>query len=70
VTPRARAAVLWGVVGAMAFLAAHQAYLLADGAFLGIGPVLGVALVVFGAASASAYYLEGRLAAAPADGEE
>ena len=67
---RARAAVLWGVVGAMAFLVAHQAYLLADGAFLGIGPVLGVALVVFGAASASAYYLEGRLAAAPADEEE
>ena len=69
-TPRARAAVLWGVVGTMAFFVAHQAYLLADGAFLGIGPVLGVALVVFGAASASAYYLEGRLAAAPADREE
>ena len=59
-TSRARAAVLWGAIGAMAFLVAHQAYLLADGAFLGIGPVLGVALVVFGAASASAYYLEGR----------
>ena len=69
-TPRARAAALWGVVGAMTFLAAHQAYLLADGAFLGVGPVLGVALVVFGAASAGAYYLKGRLAAAPADGEE
>ena len=67
---RARAAVLWGATGVMAFLVAHQAYLLADGAFLGIGPVLGVAVVVFGAASASAYYLEGRLAAAPADEEE
>ena len=66
-TSRARAAALWGAIGAMAFLAAHQAYLLADGAFLGIGPVLGVALVVFGAASASAYYLEGRLS--PADEE-
>ena len=66
-TSRARAAVLWGVVGAMAFFVAHQAYLLADGAFLGIGPVLGVALVVFGAASAGAYYLEGRLS--PADEE-
>ena len=69
-TPRVRAAALWGVVGAMTFFVAHQAYLLADGAFLGIGPVLGVALVVFAVTSAGAYYLEGRLAAAPADGEE
>ena len=69
-TSRARAAALWGVVGAMAFLAAHQAYLLADGAFLGVVPVFGVAVVVFAVTSASAYYLEGRLAAAPADGEE
>ena len=67
-TSRARAAALWGATGAMAFLAAHQAYLLADGAFLGIGPVLGVALVVFAAAAASAYYLEGQLS--PAGGEE
>jgi len=68
VTSRARAAVLWGAIGALAFLAAHQAYLLADGAFLGVGPVAGVALVVFAAASASAYYLEGWLS--PAGGEE
>jgi len=68
VTPRARSAALWGAIGALAFLAAHQAYLLADGVFLGVGPVAGVALVVFTAASASAYYLEGRLAAA--GGEE
>ena len=67
-TSRARAAVLWGAIGAMAFLAAHQAYLLADGAFLGIGPVLGVALVVFAVTSAGAYYLEGQLS--PADEEE
>ena len=66
-TPRARAAVLWGAIGAMAFLVAHQAYLLADGAFLGIGPVLGVALVVFAVTSAGAYYLEERLS--PADEE-
>ena len=67
---RARAAALWGVVGAMAFLTAHQAYLLADGAFLGVAPVFGVAVVVFAVTSAGAYYIEGRLAAAPADGEE
>jgi hypothetical protein len=64
VTPRAKAAVLWGAIGALAFLAAHQAYLLADGAFLGVGPIAGVAVAVFVAAAASAYYLEGRLAAA------
>ena len=67
-TPRAKAAVLWGAMGALAFLAAHQAYLLVDGAFLGAGPVAGVALVVFAAATASAYYLEGRLS--PPGGEE
>ena len=67
-TPRTKAAALWGAIGALAFLAAHQAYLLADGAFLGVGPVAGVALVVFAAAAASAYYLEGRLS--PAGGEE
>ena len=66
-TSRARAAALWGAIGAMAFLVAHQAYLLADGAFLGVGPILGVTLVVFGAASAGTYYLEGRLS--PADEE-
>ena len=67
-TPRAKAAVLWGAIGTLAFLAAHQAYLLVDGAFLGVGPVTGVALVVFAAASASAYYLQGWLAVQ--DGEE
>ena len=65
---RARAAVLWGATGVMAFLVAHQAYLLADGAFLGVAPVFGVAVVVFAVTSASAYYLEERLS--PADEEE
>ena len=67
-TPRAKAAVLWGAIGALAFLAAHQAYLLVDGAFLGVGPIASVALVVFAAAAASSYYLEGRLS--PPGGEE
>ena len=45
-TPRGKAALLWGVAGAMAFLAAHQAYLVAGGTFLGVGPVAAVAVVV------------------------
>ena len=67
-TPRAKAAALWGAIGALAFLAAHQAYLLADGVFLGVRLVAGVAVAVFTAAAASAYYLEGWLS--PAGGEE
>jgi hypothetical protein len=72
VTPRRKAAVLWGAVGALVFLVAHQAYLLADGAFLGVGPVAGVAVAVFGTTAATAYYLEGRLAGPrpEGDGEE
>jgi uncharacterized membrane protein YhhN len=46
VTPRGKAALLWGVAGAMAFLAAHQAYLVAGGTFLGVGPIAAVAVVV------------------------
>ena len=45
-TPRGKAALLWGVAGAMAFLVAHQAYLVAGGTFLGVGPVAAVAVVV------------------------
>ena len=45
-TPRGKAALLWGVAGAMVFLAAHQAYLVAGGTFLGVGPVAAVAVVV------------------------
>ena len=58
--PRRKSALLWGVVGAMAFLVAHQGYLLAGGAFLGIGPIAGVAVVVFASTAASAYYAERR----------
>ena len=56
-TPRGKAALLWGVAGAMAFLAAHQAYLVAGGTFLGVGPVVGVAVVVLVVTAAVAYRL-------------
>jgi hypothetical protein len=58
--PRQRSALLWGVIGALAFLALHQAYLLADGAFLGVGPVGAIAAVVFVGTALGAYYVEGR----------
>jgi hypothetical protein len=60
VTPRRYSALLWGVVGALAFLVAHQGYLLADGAFVGVGPLAAVTVVVFVAAALTAYYAEGR----------
>ena len=56
-TPRGKAALLWGVAGAMAFLAAHQAYLVAGGTFLGVGPVAAVAVVVLAVTAAVAYRL-------------
>jgi uncharacterized membrane protein YhhN len=64
VTPEKRSALLWGAVGALAFLVAHQGYLLADGAFVGVGPLAAVTLVVFGAATLTAYYAEGRFGTA------
>ncbi|WP_336134560.1 hypothetical protein [Natronomonas amylolytica] len=66
--PRQKSALLWGAVGALAFLVLHQAYLLADGAFLGVGPVAAVAVIVFTGTAASAYYVEGRFG--PALGQD
>ncbi len=65
-TPRGKAALLWAATGTLVFLVGHQAYLLLDGAFLGVGPVAAVAVVVFATAGAAAYCVEGRLAV---DGE-
>ena len=56
-TPRGKAALLWGVAGAMAFLAAHQAYLVAGGPFLGVGPIAAVAGVVLVVTAGAAYRL-------------
>jgi outer membrane biosynthesis protein TonB len=61
VTPRLKSAVLWGVVGALCFLVLHQAYLLLDGQFLGVGPVAAVAVGVFVTTVVASYLTSGRL---------
>ncbi len=58
--PRRLSALLWGAIGALAFLVFHGAYLLAGGPFLGIGPIAAVAVVVFVAAATASYYAERR----------
>ncbi|MDR9381363.1 MAG: hypothetical protein RI560_06795 [Natronomonas sp.] len=59
-SPRRASALLWGVVGALAFLVVHGAYLLSGGAFLGVGPIAGVACAVFAATALGSYYAERR----------
>ena len=59
--PRGTAALLWAATGVLVFLVGHQAYLLAGGRFLGVGPVAAVAFAVFATTGAAAYYLEGHL---------
>ena len=68
--PRGTAALLWAATGLLVFLVGHQAYLLLGGAFLGVGPVVAVAVFVFVATTAAAYHLEGRLVAAGADHDD
>ncbi len=58
--PRRISALLWGSIGALAFLVLHGAYLLVGGAFLGIGPIAAVAVGVFGATTLLSYYAERR----------
>ena len=58
--PRRKSALLWGVVAALSFLVLHQGYLLAGGAFLGIGPVAAVTVAVFVGGVTVSYYAEGR----------
>jgi len=60
VNPRRLSALLWGAIGALAFLVFHGAYLLAGGPFLGIGPIAAVTMLVFVAAAVSSYYAERR----------
>jgi len=62
VNPRVKASLLWGAVGAMAFLVLHQAYLLVDGEFTSIGAVAAVTLLVGIVAGVASYLAEGWLA--------
>ena len=62
-TPRRRSALLWGAVGALAFLSLHGAYLLFGGDFVGLGPIALVTTVVFASTTAASYYTERRFGA-------
>jgi hypothetical protein len=59
--PRLKASVLWGLVGAMAFLVLVQGYHLFADDFLGIGPMAAGALVVLVATTTAAHTLRPRL---------
>lgn len=61
VSPRTRSALLWGLVGAMAFLALAQGYRLLASLGLGTLALVGVAVVVGGVTALLAYVAEPRL---------
>ncbi len=52
--------VAWGLVGTLTFLVLHQGYLLVGGRFLGIAPVVTVAVVVGVVVAATARWLAAR----------
>ncbi|WP_092901782.1 hypothetical protein [Halostagnicola kamekurae] len=60
---RRKSALLWGLVGSMAFLAVLQGYTLAREPLLSITQAVLVAAVVGGVTAAVAYGLEYRIAA-------
>jgi len=60
--PRVKSSVLWGAVGALAFLVLAQGYTLLTSRGPGPLSTLGVALVVGVVVTALAYAAEGRLA--------
>jgi hypothetical protein len=64
--PRTRSGLLWGAVGALAFLALVQGLQLLTAATVDLAVALGVALAVGVAAAAAAYWLEGRVGLAAA----
>jgi hypothetical protein len=61
VTPRTRSALLWGLVGAFAFLALGQGYRLVAALPLDTLGLLGVSVVVGGVTALLAYVVEPRL---------
>ena len=69
---RQKASVLWGLVGALAFLVLVQGYELLGGPGIGMGAKFAVALGVGIGATGLAYVAEGRLYddASPDDGKE
>jgi|AntRauTorcE11898_2_1112593.scaffolds.fasta_scaffold04232_3 hypothetical protein len=59
----AKAAVLWGLVGALAFLVLHQGYVLLGNDGVGLLPALGVAVAVGAIAAGATYVGERRFTA-------
>jgi hypothetical protein len=59
--PRAKSAVLWGAIGALAFLAGVQALQLLTSETVALPVALSVAAVVGVGASGLSYWLEGRV---------
>jgi hypothetical protein len=57
-----KASVLWGFVGALSFLVLLQGYHLVAGEFVGVGVMVGVAVVVFAITALSAQLLRPRVA--------
>jgi hypothetical protein len=61
VEPRARASLLWGLIGALGFLVLLQGYRLLTGEGVTVAATVGVALLVGLGAGAATYAIEGRL---------
>ncbi|WP_254765931.1 hypothetical protein [Salinilacihabitans rarus] len=61
--PRAKSALLWGAVGAVAFLALVQGYALLADPLVSLGQGAAVAVLVGAATAGTAYALEHRVAA-------
>jgi uncharacterized protein YebE (UPF0316 family) len=70
IDPRAKSAVLWGLVGFLSFLVLVQGYALLAESLVTITQALALALAVGIGAGAGAYLLEPRLAARAADRRE
>ena len=62
VDARTKAALLWGVVGALGFLVLAQGYLLVSGQRVSYPPLLGVAVAVFAASAVTAHVAADRVA--------
>jgi len=60
--PRYASDLLWGAVGALSFLVLLQAYHLVGGAFVGVGPMAGVAAAVFGVSAVATHVLRPHVA--------
>jgi hypothetical protein len=59
--PAVKSSLLWGLVGALAFLVLVQGYQIVAGEFVGVGPLLGATLVVWAGSAAATHLLRPRV---------